>query len=295
MTPAACSFAAYWSPLVAQRVESGGDHQRRRQPGQVAGQQRRDPRIRVVDAGALEVAVLEPVHVVFGQQESVPEQGSGAGQATHVGGRVDQPLQRGRWSTGVARPQGDQGGQVAAGAVAADRDAAGVGAEFRRVPRGPTGRRRTRRPRRPGPCARAPAGSRRSTCAAASRQMSRHRWSWCPGRRSPSRRRGRRPAGGGPGAGGPVVPHRDLSGRTGDGQVAYLGRVHARLVHRAGRLPQLLAGGGHVVGDARPLTPVARCAASIIWTDGSSVLPSMVIARPPDRNRLSPPGRCGIS
>ena len=45
VTPRRASASAYWRALVAQRVEARRDHQRGRQPGQVVGQQRRDPRI----------------------------------------------------------------------------------------------------------------------------------------------------------------------------------------------------------------------------------------------------------
>ena len=81
--------------------------------------------------------------------------------ADRVGDRVDQQLHRrpaARLRRG--RSQADDGGEVAAGAVAADRDPGRVGAELAAVAHRPSGRRRARRRPRPGRGARGRAGSR---------------------------------------------------------------------------------------------------------------------------------------
>jgi hypothetical protein len=114
--------------LVAQRVHRGGDHDGRRQRAQVA-QQRRQSRVRQVGSVA-GVLGPEPVHLAAGQVEAVAEQVHGRVPAAEVRPGIDQQLQRGLAAALVAQVLAGHRGEVAAGAVAADRHATGVRAEL---------------------------------------------------------------------------------------------------------------------------------------------------------------------
>ena len=81
--------------------------------------------------GAVEVEVPEPLHRGGGEAVPLPELAVGGGVAARVGDRVDQRLHAQRDL--AAQPARDDRGEVAAGAVARDRQPLGVGAERGRV------------------------------------------------------------------------------------------------------------------------------------------------------------------
>ena len=116
--------------LVLQRVEAGGVDGGGRQAGEVFIAQRRHARIGAV--GRAGIAVAEPGHVRRFQQVAVGEGLARREAAGHVGRRVDQQLEAGQGQTGLAGLVAQHGGEVAAGAVAADRDARRVDAVVRR-------------------------------------------------------------------------------------------------------------------------------------------------------------------
>ena len=112
--------------LVLQRVEAGGVDGGGRQAGEVFIAQRRQARIGSV--GIAGIAVAEPGHVRLFQQITVGVRLARRETAGHVGRRVDQQLEAGQRQAGSARLVAQHGGKVAAGAVAADRDARRVDA-----------------------------------------------------------------------------------------------------------------------------------------------------------------------
>ena len=126
--------------LVAERVERGGHDERRRKPGQVRGEQRRRAGIVCLRALGPEVVVLEPVHLGVREQEAVGEQIAGAAPGGEVGHRVDQQLEHGRRAAVARRQLRHHRGEVTAGAVAADADAAWIGAQPLSVRVGPAER-----------------------------------------------------------------------------------------------------------------------------------------------------------
>ena len=115
--------------LVAQRVVAGGQHQRRRQLRQVGVQQRRGAPVQVLRLVG-DVVVVEVVHRVRGQQVALAVAGVRGPAAALVGGRVDQQLEAHRQVAGIAQRDRHHRGQVAAGAVAADRQARGIDAQL---------------------------------------------------------------------------------------------------------------------------------------------------------------------
>src|SRR6202035_3477151 len=75
----------------------------------------------------------EPVESLVTELEALPEQLTRRMPVGEVQPRVDEQLQCGRRPTIAGRSLGDAGRQIAAGAVAADGDAARIGAELHRV------------------------------------------------------------------------------------------------------------------------------------------------------------------
>ena len=106
--------------LVDQRVESGGGHDRRRQARQVFRPDRRQARVRRIGVRT-HVVGHEPVHGVARQRIGVGEGGHRLGFAGHVDGGIDQQLQSRLRLAGALHLLGDNGGEVAAHGVAADR------------------------------------------------------------------------------------------------------------------------------------------------------------------------------
>ena len=100
-------------------------------PGEVLREYRRDARVEhhVGLGRRAEVARFEPLHLGVGEEEALPEQVSRAAPRAHVGGGVDQQLQR-RCGAAVAGAQlRDDGREVGARAVTADTHARWVRAE----------------------------------------------------------------------------------------------------------------------------------------------------------------------
>ncbi len=122
--------------LVAQRVVLGGDDERRRQPGQRRGADRRQPRIGQVGPVAQVVGAVGQA-VPLGQHDREVVLGSGRVLGSQVRRRVDQRLVPDAWSALIARLLADDGRQVAAGAVTHDGQPLRVGAELPRMPSGP--------------------------------------------------------------------------------------------------------------------------------------------------------------
>ena len=118
--------------LVAQGVEARGHHERGRDPGQVLGAQGGDARVGAVGARAQERVLVE-VDALLRQEEALRERAPRRGLGRDVRDGVDEELEgRGRAAVGGGAV-GRHRGQVAAGAVAADRDAGRVGAELGRA------------------------------------------------------------------------------------------------------------------------------------------------------------------
>ena len=109
-------------------------------PSSVAAQRRQ---ARVGAVGGAGVVVAEPGHVVGGEEVALGVRDAGGVGlpvvVDEVGGRVDEQLRRERGAAGVAQLLGDDGGQVAARAVAADREPGRVAAELGDVLGGPAG------------------------------------------------------------------------------------------------------------------------------------------------------------
>src|SRR6185503_8262358 len=79
------------------------------------------------------VLSLEPLHDVDGEQVARAVLDAGRMAAPEVGDGVDEELERDRWPALVACDLGDDRREVAARAVATDRDAVAVAAEAVRV------------------------------------------------------------------------------------------------------------------------------------------------------------------
>ncbi len=119
--------------LVAQRVELGGDDDGGRQAGQPAVDRRHQ---RVADVGRrADVVVAEPGHVLGGEEVAlrVLDPGRVVPVRVHVGRRVDEQLRR-QPRTLVPADLGENGTDVAPGAVARDRDPVRVPTELADVP-----------------------------------------------------------------------------------------------------------------------------------------------------------------
>jgi hypothetical protein len=123
--------------LVPQRVVLRGDDQRRRQAREVVGEEGRVPPVARDGDGA--VLLLEPVHRVLRQEGALGVLLSRRMTSPGLGRRVDQRLEAQLRATGVASEEGHDGGQVAAGAVAANGDAGRVALDRVGVDRHPLG------------------------------------------------------------------------------------------------------------------------------------------------------------
>ena len=236
--------------LVAQRVESAGDHQCRGQPGKILRQQRRNPRIGDVQTRAVDVHFPKPVHVVLGQQKPVTEQRTGAGEPPPVGDGIDQPLQRRQWVACIASLPGDHRGQTTAGTVAGDRDPTRIGAQLTGVLPGPAvGRVRVvdggrglvfgrqsvihREHMHARITTDQPARSVMGVEVAkheSATVIEHHQWCGCAT------------------AGGPIVPARDHTGRAGNRHRPDSADAHIRLIQGAGEFAIAGAGRGDVIG-----------------------------------------------
>ena len=111
--------------LVAERIELGRDHQRRRQPGPVGVVQRRQAKLAAVGAGAVEVVPGEPRPSTLGQEVALAVLLDRREAQRHVGRRVDEELE----GEPASQRMGQDRRQVAAGRVAADGDAGRVAAD----------------------------------------------------------------------------------------------------------------------------------------------------------------------
>ena len=116
--------------LVAQRVELAGHDERRRQVGQIVGAQRR--RLRVLPIRRIGVVIPEPAHQRRGEHVAVAVGDVRLAREVAVGHRGHQHLTGDAWTAGIARHLADDGGDVAAGAPAADRE---LGPAHRPAPR----------------------------------------------------------------------------------------------------------------------------------------------------------------
>ena len=108
--------------LIAQRIVLGRDHQSRRQPCQTFGCQGRGVGMAVVRAA--QVLVPEPEHRLAGEHVALAVLAVRGCLEVEICDRAEKDLEIRQRDAAVARHQGDHGRQVAAGAVAADGDAA---------------------------------------------------------------------------------------------------------------------------------------------------------------------------
>ena len=109
-------------PLVVQRVEAGDLHQRGWQPAEILGAQRRSVRLRAV-LGPAEVVIPEPAHRRAFEHVAVRVRDVARRVQVVVGHRAVHHLCHQRGTTPLAGHERDDGGEVAPGAVARDRDA----------------------------------------------------------------------------------------------------------------------------------------------------------------------------
>ncbi len=115
--------------LAAERIVFGGQHQGRRQAGHVLGEGGRRMRMARLDHVAeIEAVEIGPVPGLEEVQLAV-RAGLELLGVDGVGQGIDQHLAADLRAALVAGAQGHHGGQVAAGAVAADRDARSIAAE----------------------------------------------------------------------------------------------------------------------------------------------------------------------
>ena len=119
-------------PLVAEGVEPRGHQVGRRQRAQVLGEDRGGAGV-AAPALVGEVVVAKPVHLRLAQQEALLEGEVRRALRREVADRIDQELEGGGRAVARAHEPGRDGGEVASGAVAADRDPCRVDAEGRRV------------------------------------------------------------------------------------------------------------------------------------------------------------------
>ena len=127
----ACRFelVGIGNAFVLQRIEAGGVDSGRRQAGKIPVAQRRHPRIGSV--GIAGITVAEPGHVRLFQQIAVGVCLARRKAAHHVGRRIDQQLEARHGQARRARLVAQDGREVAAGAVASDRDARRIGSRSR--------------------------------------------------------------------------------------------------------------------------------------------------------------------
>ena len=131
-TPACASRLRVRLALVAQRVVLGGDHDRAREAGEVGRADRGEPRI--VEVGRRARVVLpEPAHAFGFEEVALGVVDHRRAVELDLGDRVHEQLQLRLREPAFARVERDDRGEVAARAVAADRDAMRVGADLVRV------------------------------------------------------------------------------------------------------------------------------------------------------------------
>ena len=104
--------------VVSQGIEAGGGNERRRDPGELGGQQRRAARIAHMRE-LVKVLARVPVEIVLAQVEALTEQGIGPTLAGEIEPRIEQQLQGRSGPPGPDGMLGHPGGQVTPGAVAA--------------------------------------------------------------------------------------------------------------------------------------------------------------------------------
>ena len=115
--------------FVAQRVETGCQHQRRRQPGQIGVQQRRGTPIEVLFG--VEVMAAEKSDRVAGQHVALTVAAMRRCDRAHISGRVDQQLELQRNGlAGIAPGQRHRRCEVATCAVTAHRKALRIEVEL---------------------------------------------------------------------------------------------------------------------------------------------------------------------
>src|SRR5437867_4151193 len=122
--------------LVAQWIEARHHDQGRRDSGEGRRAQGREAPVDGVGLPG-EVVRDEPPHRVSREHEALGEVGVRLRLRADVGDGIDQHLVRERRRAVITRQQCDDGREVTAGAVPADREPAGVDAERRRVGRDP--------------------------------------------------------------------------------------------------------------------------------------------------------------
>ena len=204
------------------------------------------------------------------------------GALGEVGAGVDQQLEGQRQAL-LGGLHGRHRGQVAAGGVAADREAGGVGVDVVGVRRRASGTPRGSPRPRPGSGARARGGSRRPAPARRSaRPGTGRRRRGCPGRRTSSRRRGRRAA---------SARGRRRCARSGCRGARRAGpsapsTVRSRSAPTCWRPPTIWAcrtesrAGLLAAAASRPPgTRASRCSASISWISVDSAWPSRTTRR----------------
>ncbi len=125
--------------FVAQHVEPAREYDRRRESAQVGREQRRRARVerrRVVR----QVVRPEPIHVALGKEEPFGEESVRRVLRREVRDRIGEELRRRARTAVPTRELRDDGGEVAARAVARDGDPGGVEPELGRMRRGPAKR-----------------------------------------------------------------------------------------------------------------------------------------------------------
>ncbi len=126
--------------LVAQGIGACGQHIGRRQADQRLGKRGRSAPV-VNVGGAVEIVIAKPADHRMRQQDAGLRLAVRGVRHREVGGRIDQHLACDRRAVAVARRDRHHGGEVAAGAVAADRQPGRVDAELLRMVGDPFGRR----------------------------------------------------------------------------------------------------------------------------------------------------------
>jgi hypothetical protein len=126
--------------LIAQRIVTGGLHQRGRQPGKIARHVWACVGIRAI-AGAGQIMVPEPFHVGARQHEAVGGEFALRRRVIRRGDRgIEQQLEAQRRTAAVPRHDRNHGREISARAVAAHGYPARIGAERRGVGSHPPGR-----------------------------------------------------------------------------------------------------------------------------------------------------------
>src|SRR5579875_2803150 len=126
--------------FVAQGVVLGGDDEGGGQAAQVARQQGRGQRVRLI-LFAIQVMVREPDHVVFRQKVAGGVLFDRDRVHPEIGGGIDQQLEDKVRASPISRHLGHNGSEIAARAIAADGNVRSVHVQLRRVLRHPLRRR----------------------------------------------------------------------------------------------------------------------------------------------------------